>query len=174
MNPANQRQPHAAQRATAGQELQRDHGDQNKAPDLSHPGGHRRGPHPITPAAPQKRPQDPPTVKREGGKQIEQSEQRVDPREPSHRRLASGPFGRVDVPKGRGPTLTAPGADAGTAASQLGELLREQMDDVARAAVAKARSSPQPGQVQKGGAGSTNLQAGGDIRIDGYRRRRRA
>ncbi len=75
------------------------------------------------------------------------------------------------------------------------------MDDVARAAVAKARSSPgqvqkggpgellreqmddvaraavakarrSPGQVQKGGAGSTNLQAGGDIRIDGRLRRR--
>ena len=88
---------------------------------------------------------------------------------------SSGPVGRLDVPKGTGPTLTTPGADGETAASQLAELLLEQMGDVARAAVAKARNSPKPGQVQKGGAGSTNLQAvgDGDIHSDGHRRRRR-
>ncbi|MGO9973419.1 MAG: hypothetical protein ACLP01_11555 [Solirubrobacteraceae bacterium] len=80
------------------------------------------------------------------------------------------PAACVDVPKGRSPIRTTPGAGDGTTASQLGELLREQMDDIAGAAVAKARSSP--GQVQKGGAGSTNLQAGGDIRIDGRHWRR--
>ncbi len=84
---------------------------------------------------------------------------------------SSGPVGHLDVPEVSAPSPIAPRADADTTVSQLGELLREGMDDVARAAVAKARSSRAARQVQKGGAGSTNLQAGGDIRIDGRRRR---
>ena len=81
------------------------------------------------------------------------------------RARSPGPGGQLQVPNGKVPTRTA-GEPDDTSAALLGELLREQMDEVASAAVAKARTSPERGQVQRGGPGSTNLQAGRDIRVD--------
>ncbi len=81
------------------------------------------------------------------------------------RARSPGPGGQLQVAKGRVPTRTA-GEPDDTPASQLGELLREQMDEVARTAVAKARTAPERRQVQRGGPGSTNLQAGRDISVD--------
>ena len=83
------------------------------------------------------------------------------------RARSPGPSGQLQVPKGGVVPTRTPGGPDDTPAS----LLRGQMDEVARAPVAKARTSPERGQVQRGGPGSTNLQAGRDIRVDGGRPR---
>jgi hypothetical protein len=83
--PPDQGEPDAADPATSCKEIQEPNRDEEKATGGANPGRNRRGTQSVTPSPPQHRSQDPPAIEREGRKQVEGSEQRVDPRKPSQR-----------------------------------------------------------------------------------------